>query len=40
MAAKWAKMKFKPSPLTLQLYGQDYLKKYFSEYEKDTDLEF
>jgi len=32
--------RFKPSPLTLQMYGQDYLKKYFSEYEKDTDLEF
>ena len=28
------KWKFKPSPLTLKLYGEDYLIKYFSEKEK------
>lgn len=30
--------KFKVSPQTVQLYGKDYLQKYFSENEKDVDL--
>jgi hypothetical protein len=33
------KWKFKPSPLTIKLYGKDYLREYFSEYEKDADLD-
>ena len=32
--------KFKPSPQTVQLYGKDYLQKYFSEKEKDVDIEW
>lgn len=32
------KWKFKVSPQTVQMYGKDYLQKYFSENENDVDL--